>query len=114
VSVGMLFDPTILLREPVRVLVLTAVIVIGKPLLTYLTLRLFRQSVDIATSVAVGLGQIAEFSFILIGVGLQLGLLPKEAQAPILGAALLSITCNPFLFRLLPYLRRRLEGRVRG
>jgi CPA2 family monovalent cation:H+ antiporter-2 len=114
VSVGMLFDPTILLREPVRVLVLTAAIVIGKPLLTYLTLRLFRQSVDISSAVAAGLGQIGEFSFILIGVGLQLGLLPKEAQAPILGAALLSITCNPFLFRLLPYLRRRLEGRIRG
>jgi CPA2 family monovalent cation:H+ antiporter-2 len=114
VSVGMLFDPTILLREPVRVLVLTAAIVIGKPLLTYLTLRLFRQSVDISSAVAAGLGQIGEFSFILIGVGLQLGLLPKEAQAPILGAALLSITCNPFLFRLLPYLRRRLEGSIRG
>ena len=105
VSVGMLFDPGILLREPLRVLGLTAVIVIGKPVLTYLTLRACRQSADTARTVAAGRGQIGEFSFILIGAGLHLGLLPAEAQAPILGAALLSIVCNPFLFRLLARLR---------
>ena len=102
VSVGMLFNPAILLEQPLRVLALTAAIVIGKPLLTYLTLRACRQPAGIALEVALGRGQIGEFSFILIGVGLGLGLLPAEAQAPILGAALLSITCNPFLFRLLP------------
>ena len=102
VSVGMLFDPAVLLDQPLRVLALTAAIVIGKPVLTYLTLRACRQPAGTALEVAVGRGQIGEFSFILIGVGLQLGLLPAEAQAPILGAALLSITCNPFLFRLLP------------
>ncbi len=101
VSVGMLFDPAILLEQPLRVLALTAAIVAGKPLLTYLTLRAVRQPARTALEVAIGRGQIGEFSFILAGVGLQLGLLPADARAPILGAALLSITCNPFLFRLL-------------
>ncbi len=105
VSVGMLFNPAILLEQPLRVLVLTAAIVVGKPLLTYLTLRACRQPARTALEVAVGRGQIGEFSFILVGVGLQLGLFPAGAQAPILGAALLSITCNPFLFRLLERLR---------
>jgi len=101
VSVGMLFDPAILVTEPQHVLALVAVIVIAKPLIAYAIMRLLRQSERASRQVAAGLGQIGEFSFILVALGVELHLLSDKGQDLVLAAALLSITLNPFLHRLL-------------
>lgn len=99
VSVGMLFDPAVLLEHPLEVLITLAIIVLGKSLVTFLIVLLFRYPARTALAVAAGLSQIGEFSFILAGLGLSLGLLPPEGQSFILAGALLSITLNPLVFR---------------
>jgi CPA2 family monovalent cation:H+ antiporter-2 len=99
VSVGMLFDPAILLREPLAVLVELAIIVIGKSVVALLIVLAFRHPLGAALTVAASLAQIGEFSFILAGLGVSLGLLPQEGLNLILAGALLSITLNPPLFR---------------
>ena len=106
VSVGMLFDPTILVRMPLAVLATLAVIVLGKSVAAYAIVRLFGHPRSTALTVSVSLAQIGEFSFILATLGITLGLMVPEAQDLILAGAILSITLNPFLFsaldRLLP------------
>jgi monovalent cation:H+ antiporter-2, CPA2 family len=99
VSVGMLFDPAILLREPLAVLAVLAIIVIGKSVVALLIVLAFRYPLGAAVTVAASLAQIGEFSFILAGLGVSLGLLPQEGLNLILAGALLSITLNPPLFR---------------
>jgi CPA2 family monovalent cation:H+ antiporter-2 len=99
VSVGMLFDPAILLREPLAVLAVLAIIVIGKSVAALLIVLAFRYPAGTAFTVAASLAQIGEFSFILAGLGVTLGLLPQEGLNLILAGALLSITLNPLLFR---------------
>jgi len=101
VAVGMLFDPSILLREPLQVLTVLGIIVIGKSLAAFGIVRALRYPVGTAFTVAAALAQIGEFSFILAGLGVSLGLLPPEGQNLILAGALLSITLNPLVFRLL-------------
>jgi CPA2 family monovalent cation:H+ antiporter-2 len=100
VSVGMLFDPAILLREPLAVLAVLAIIVLGKSIVALLIVLAFRYSWATALTVAASLAQIGEFSFILAGLGVELGLLPAEGLNLILAGALLSITLNPLIFRL--------------
>jgi CPA2 family monovalent cation:H+ antiporter-2 len=100
VSVGMLFDPTILVREPLAVLVVLLVIVLGKSLAAFLIVLAFGYPVGTALTVSASLAQIGEFSFILAGLGLALGLLPKEGQDLILAGALLSIALNPLVFKV--------------
>lgn len=100
VSVGMLFDPVVLIEHPLEVLVTVAIIILGKSLITFLIVLLFHYPARTALAVAAGLSQIGEFSFILAGLGFSLGLLPPEGQSFILAGALLSITINPFIFRL--------------
>jgi len=99
VAVGMLFDPVILIRQPLQVLSIIAIIVVGKSLAAFLLVRVFRYPVDTALTVSAGLAQIGEFSFILAGLGIALGLLPPEGQSLILAGALLSISLNPLIFR---------------
>jgi monovalent cation:H+ antiporter-2, CPA2 family len=101
VSVGMLFDPSILLTEPLHVLAVLAIVVVAKPLIAYAIMRVLRQPVRPSLQVAAGLGQIGEFSFILVGLGVELQLLPGRGQDIVLAGALLAITLNPFLHRLL-------------
>ncbi len=101
VSVGMLFDPAILLAEPLHVLALLAVIVVAKPLIAYAIMRALRQPGHASRQVAAGLGQIGEFSFILVALGVDLHLLTEKGQDLVLAASLLAITLNPFLHRLL-------------
>jgi CPA2 family monovalent cation:H+ antiporter-2 len=101
VSVGMLFDPEILVTEPLHVLAIVAVIVIAKPLIAYAIMRVLRQPERASRQVGAGLGQIGEFSFILVAVGVQLQLLPQKGQDLVLAGSLLAITLNPFLHRLL-------------
>lgn len=101
VAVGMLFDPRILLRQPLQVLAVLAVIVLGKSAAAFLIVRVLRHPVATALTVSAALAQIGEFSFILAGLGVSVGVLPTEAYSLILGGALLSITLNPFVFRIL-------------
>lgn len=98
VSVGMLFEPAILVEQPVRVLGVVAIIVLGKTLAALALVIAFRYPLNTALTVAASLAQIGEFSFILAGLGLSLGLLPAEGMSLVLAGALISIALNPFLF----------------
>ena len=111
VSVGMLFDPAVLVREPLRVAAVLLVIVVVKSLAAVAVVLLARQPLASALRVAAGLAQIGEFSFILADLGMGLGVLPPEGNDLILAGALLSITANPVAFDLAGRLARHLEGR---
>lgn len=98
VSVGMLFDPSILVREPLMVFGVLALIMLGKSLIAFGVVLLLRYPASMGFAVAAGLAQIGEFSFILAGLGVSLGLLSREGQDLILAGAILSITLNPLAF----------------
>ena len=98
VSVGMLVDPHILVRQPFQVLAVVAIIIFGKAVAAFLIVRAFRYPLRTGLTVAASLAQIGEFSFILAGLGLTLGLLAPEGQHLILVGSLLSITLNPLAF----------------
>jgi CPA2 family monovalent cation:H+ antiporter-2 len=100
VAVGMLFDPSILIREPLRVLIVVAIIVVGKFLAALGIVVVLRHPLSTALTVSAALSQIGEFSFILVGMGIALGLLPTEGRDLVLAGALLSITLNPLVFRI--------------
>ncbi len=110
VSVGMLFDPQILLRHPLQVLVVAAIIMLGKSVAAAVLVKVLRYPLNTALVVSASLAQIGEFSFILAGLGLSLGLLPREGQSLILAGALLSIALNPLMFSLVAPLERLLGG----
>ncbi|MCU5771965.1 Kef family K(+) transporter [Erwiniaceae bacterium BAC15a-03b] len=101
VSVGMLFDPMILVQEPLAVLGALAIIVLGKSIAAYLLVTLFGHSRRTALTISVSLAQIGEFAFILAGLGISLGILSDEGRNLVLAAAILSIMLNPILFTLL-------------
>jgi CPA2 family monovalent cation:H+ antiporter-2 len=117
VSVGMLFDPSILVREPWLVLATVLIIVVGKSIAALAIVLAFRHPLSTALTIAVSLAQIGEFSFILATLGMSLDLLPATGRDLILGGAILSILINPLLFSLLdrlkPWLEQR-EGRADG
>lgn len=98
VSVGMLFDPSIMVRQPLQVAAVLAIILVGKSLAALVLVLLFRYPFGTALVVAASLAQIGEFSFILAGLGRSLELLPPEGESLILAGALLSITANPIIF----------------
>ncbi|MDF2465402.1 MAG: sodium/hydrogen exchanger, partial [Ramlibacter sp.] len=98
VSVGMLFDPAILVEQPLAVLATVAIILVGKSLAAIALVLVLRYPARTALMVAASLAQIGEFSFILAGLGMSLGLLPKEGQSLIVAGALISIAMNPFVF----------------
>ncbi len=106
VSVGMLFDPAILLREPLRVLAVLTIIVFGKSLAAFIIVILFRHPIGTALTISASLAQIGEFSFILAALSVSLGLMPSEGRDLILAGALLSITLNPLFFALQPAIER--------
>ena len=106
VSVGMLFDPAILVHEPLHVLGVVAIIIFGKSLAALVLVIAFRYPLSTALTVAASLAQIGEFSFILAGLGLSLGLLPTEGMSLVLAGALISIALNPFLFAAIEPFRR--------
>jgi len=113
VSVGMLFDPMILLREPIAVLAVLAIIMVGKSLAAFIIVLLFRHPVSTALTVSASLAQIGEFSFILAGLGAGLGLLPPDGRDLILAGAILSIALNPVTFAGIAPLTRWLESHPR-
>lgn len=98
VSVGMLFDPSVLLREPIAVLTTIFIIVAGKSLAAYGLVRLFGYSNSVALTISASLAQIGEFAFILVGLAIHLKTLPYEARDLVLAGAIFSIMLNPFLF----------------
>ena len=106
VSVGMLFDPSVLIREPLMIIGVLALIMLGKALIAFCVVLLLRYPASIGFAVAAGLAQIGEFSFILAGLGVSLGLLTREGQDLILAGAILSITLNPLAF----YATEKLEN----
>ncbi|MDN0083332.1 YbaL family putative K(+) efflux transporter [Crenobacter sp. SG2305] len=108
VSVGMLFDPSILLREPLALLVTVLIIVIGKSVAAFLIVRAFGHPHDTALTIAASLAQIGEFSFILASLGVAMHLLPATGKDLILAGAILSILLNPLLFSLLDRYASRL------
>ncbi|MBC7988068.1 MAG: Kef family K(+) transporter [Luteimonas sp.] len=101
VSVGMLFDPSILLEHPWLVVATLLIIILGNASVSFAFVRLMKLPMGTALTISVSLSQIGEFSFILAGLGLTLKILPQEGHDLILAGALLSIIVNPFLFTLL-------------
>ncbi len=100
VSVGMLFDPAVLLREPMAVVSVLLIILFGKSIVAFLIVLVLGYPTSTAMTASAALAQIGEFSFILAGLGITLGLLPTEGRDLVLGGALLSITLNPLIFRV--------------
>lgn len=98
VSVGMLFDPRILLEQPLHVLAVVGIIMIGKTIAAMALVLFFRYPINTALTVGASLAQIGEFSFILATLGVSLHLLSLEGQNLILAGALISITLNSFVF----------------
>jgi len=111
VSVGMLFDPRILVDQPLQVLAVVGVIVVGKSLAAALLVLLLRYPLHTALTVSASLAQIGEFSFILVGLGASLQLLPAQAQSLVVAGALISIALNPLVFKAIQPLQRWLLAR---
>lgn len=101
VSVGMLFDPVVLIEQPLGILGVLAIIIIGKSAAALVLVRMFGHSRRTALTISVSLAQIGEFAFILAGMGLTLGVMDKDAQNLVLAGAIVSIMLNPVLFSLL-------------
>ncbi len=113
VSVGMLFDPRVVIQQPLPLLGVVAIIVVGKSLAALLLVLALRYPLNTALTVAVSLAQIGEFSFILAGLGVALGILPREGQSLILAGAILSIAINPFVFQLVEPVQAWIRSRSR-
>jgi CPA2 family monovalent cation:H+ antiporter-2 len=109
VSVGMLLDPAVLLAAPLAVLAVVLLVVFAKSIAAFAIVAVFGYPTRVGLTVAAGLAQIGEFSFILGTLGLGLGLLPDEGFQLIVAGALLSIAINPFLFRAIDPLEHRLR-----
>jgi CPA2 family monovalent cation:H+ antiporter-2 len=112
VAMGMLFDPGILVKQPLQVLAVLAIIVVGKSAVAFAIVLLLRSPVASALVVAASLAQIGEFSFILAELGIGLGLLPPDGQSLIVAGALLSIALNSFLMNAVGAICRRIEPPV--
>lgn len=101
VSVGMLFNPQSLASDWPLVLATLFIVILIKPAAAFLVVKMLGGSATKALSVGVSLAQIGEFSFILAGLGVNLGVLPAEAASAIVVVAIISITLNPLLYRLI-------------
>ncbi|EGI76956.1 YbaL family putative K(+) efflux transporter [Hylemonella gracilis] len=111
VSVGMLFDPSVVWQQPFKLLAVVLVILVGTPLVAITIVLLFRYPFNTALTVGASLAQIGEFSFILAGMGVALGLMPPEGQSLVLAGALISIALNVSLFAAIDPIRRWLLAR---
>jgi CPA2 family monovalent cation:H+ antiporter-2 len=111
VSVGMLFDPMVIVQQPVKLLAVVAIILLGKTVAAVALVLLFRYPLNTALIVGVSLAQIGEFSFILAGMGVALNLMPVEGQSLVLAGALISIALNASLFAAVEPARRWILAR---
>jgi len=114
VAMGMLFDPSILIRQPLQVLAVVAVVVLGKSAAAFLIICLLRYPIGTALIIAASLAQIGEFSFILAELGIALRLLSTEGQSLIVAGALLSITLNSFLLRGATAIQSRIGEKMKA
>ena len=112
VSVGMLFEPSIILREPLSLIATVLIIVLGKSLAAYAIVRAFGHSTGTALTISASLAQIGEFSFILAGLGVALQVLPDEGRDLILAGAIMSILLNPAFFEAIEWLRPMLARKL--
>jgi len=112
VSVGMLFNPAVLVEYPGAVLATLLIVILGKSVAAFLIVRAFGHPTATALTVSAALAQIGELSFILVGLGVLLGLLPEEGRDLVLAAAILSIALNPFLFAAVERGRTKLLTRI--
>ncbi len=104
VAVGMLFNPAVLLQQPLQVLAVVGIIVIGKSMAAFVLVLAFRYPLQSALIISASLAQIGEFSFILAELGIRLGILPVEARSLILAGALISIAINPLVFKFINFI----------
>ncbi|HEX2120340.1 MAG TPA: cation:proton antiporter, partial [Thermoanaerobaculia bacterium] len=111
VSVGMLFDPAVIVREPLAVLAVVGIIMFGKTLAAIALVLLLRYPLNTALIVGASLAQIGEFSFILAGLGVEYRLLPEEGRSLILAGALISIALNPAVFAAIEPAQRWIRAR---
>jgi len=111
VSVGMLFDPRVLVEHPLQVLAVLGVILFGKSLAAFVLVLVLRYPLNTALTVSASLAQIGEFSFILAALGMSLGLLPELGQNLILAGAIVSIAVNPLMFKMIAPLERWVRGK---
>ncbi len=109
VSVGMLFNPAVLVEDPLALAATVLVVVIGKSIAAYAIVRGFGRGRGVALTISASLAQIGEFSFILIMLGLQLNVVPELARDLVVGAAIISILLNPLLFQLIDRVMEREE-----
>jgi monovalent cation:H+ antiporter-2, CPA2 family len=109
VSVGMLFDPASVIREPWPMAATLLIIVVGKSVVAFLIVLAFRHPVATALTISASLAQVGEFSFILAEFGVKLNLLPSEGRDLILGGAILSILFNPLMFAIMDRISQRIE-----
>ena len=111
VSVGMLFDPSSVIEQPWRVLLVLAIVMVGKSVAAFALVLAFRYPLNSALTVSASLAQIGEFSFILANLGVALGLMPEEGRSLILAVAIFSIALNPLVFEAIEpaqkWIRRR-------
>ena len=113
VSVGMLFDPQAIIKEPRFLLGLLGIVILAKPLTAFLIIWVLRYSVRTAITVALALAQIGEFSFLLANEAMGLGLLSVDGQSLLVACALISIAVNPLLFRAITPLEEWLRSKER-
>jgi monovalent cation:H+ antiporter-2, CPA2 family len=113
VSVGMLFDPRMLIDEPIRVLIVVLIIIIGKSAAAFALVMALRYPLNTALTVSASLAQIGEFSFILAGLGVSLGLMPVEGQSLILAGSVISIALNPVVFGAVEPLQKWIRSKSR-
>ena len=113
ISVGMLFDPSVIVQRPLELLGVLFVILIGKSVAAFAIVLAFGYAVRTALTISASLAQIGEFSFILAGLGVSLGLLPPEGRDLVLAGALLSITLNPLAFATIEPIARWVNERPR-
>ena len=111
VSVGMLFDPAVLVEQPLAVLAVVAIIMFGKTVAAIGLVLLLRYPLNTALTVGASLAQIGEFSFILANLGIQLRLLPEEGRSLILAGSLVSMALNPAMFALVEPAQRWIRAR---
>jgi CPA2 family monovalent cation:H+ antiporter-2 len=111
VSVGMLFDPRVLVEHPLEVLAVVGIILFGKSLAAFILVLALRYPLNTAITVSASLAQIGEFSFILAALGMSLGLLPELGQNLILAGAIISIAVNPLMFKAITPLQEWLRSK---
>ena len=113
VAVGMLLSPGYLIQAPGIVMATLAVVMIGKPLIALVIVRMLGYPFKVSLAIAVALSQIGEFSFILSSLGRELGILPLEATNTLVAVSIVSIVFNPILYRFVPHVDRWAAARPR-